>query len=63
MSWVIAGDFNEPLIDEDKFCGRAISINRSLQFKECLDNCNMVDLGFVGPRFTWTNQRDMNVLI
>ena len=31
--WVIAGDFNEPLIDEDKFGGRPVSINRSLLFK------------------------------
>ena len=63
MAWVIAGDFNEPLLDDDKYGGRAISINRSLQFKECLDKCNMMDLGFTGPRFTWTNGRELSVLI
>ena len=62
-SWVIAGDFNEPLINEDKFGGRPVSINRSFLFKECLDKCNMVDLGFNGPRFTWTNKRDANSFI
>ena len=61
--WVIAGDFNEPLLGEDKFGGRPISISRSLLFKDCLDKCNVVDLGFFGPRYTWTNRRDLNNLI
>lgn len=49
------GDFNEPLIGEDKFGGRPLSVNRSLLLKEYLDKCNMIDLGILGPRFTWTN--------
>ncbi|KAL0013396.1 hypothetical protein SO802_000465 [Lithocarpus litseifolius] len=61
--WIIAGDFNEPLADEDKFGGRPVSINRSLLFKDCLDKCNMVDMGFNGPKFTWTNRREINNLI
>ena len=61
--WVIAGDFNEPLLDEDKFRERPISIYKSLLFKDCLDKCNMVDLGFSGPRYTWTNRRELNNLI
>ncbi|XP_050248720.1 uncharacterized protein LOC126695973 [Quercus robur] len=63
MPWVIAGDFNEPFSGDDKFGGRVVSSNRSLLFKECLDNCNMVDLGFSGPRFTWTNRRKVQNLI
>ena len=61
--WVIAGDFNEPLLGEDKFGGRLINILRSLLFKDCLDKCNMVDLGFSRPRYTWTNRKDLNNLI
>ena len=63
MSWVLAGDFNEPFSDEDKFGGRAVSVNRSLLFKECLDKCNMIDIGFSGPQFTWTNRREFQALI
>ena len=37
--------------------------SRSLEFKECLDYCNMIDLGFSGPRFTWTNKREVGALI
>ena len=63
LPWVIAGDFNKALNTDDKFGGREISVNRSLLFKECLDKCNMIDLGFSGPRFTWTNRREMDALI
>ena len=61
--WIIARDFNEPLVEADKFGGRLVSINRSLLFKDCLDKCNMVDMGFSGPRYTWTNRREINNLI
>ena len=63
LPWVMAGDFNEPLINEDKFGGRGVNINRSLAFKDCLDKCSMVDMGFSGPRYTWTNKRDISNLI
>lgn len=52
MPWVIAGDFSKTLINEDKFGGRVVSVSRSFSFKECLDKCNMIDIGFAGPRFT-----------
>nr|XP_023906597.1 uncharacterized protein LOC112018316 [Quercus suber] len=62
-SWILVGDFNEPLVQEDKFGGRGVSVNRSLAYKDCLDLCNMVDMGFFGPRYTWTNNWDVNNLI
>lgn len=43
---MLVNDFNEPFVNSDKFGGRAVSINNSLQFKDCLDRCNMVGLGF-----------------
>ena len=52
MPLVIARDFNEPFVEEDKFRGRVVSVKRSLLFKECLDKCNMIDIGFSGPQFT-----------
>ncbi|XP_030958558.1 uncharacterized protein LOC115980449 [Quercus lobata] len=61
--WIMVGDFNEPLVQEDKFGGRGVSVNWSLAFKDFLDFCNMVDMGFSGPRYTWTNKWDINNLI
>ena len=61
--WIIAGNFNEPLAEVDKFGGRLVSINKSLLFKDFLDKSNMVDLGFSGLRYTWTNRREISSLI
>ena len=63
MLWVLAGDFNEPFMEGDKFGGRAVSVSRSLLFKEFLDKCSMMDIGFSGPHFTWTNKRNVQALI
>ena len=63
LLWVIARDFNKPLIDEDKFRGKGVNINRSLAFKDYLDRYSMVDMGFSSPRYTWTNKRDISNLI
>ena len=53
MPWVIVGDFNEVLMGDDKFGGRPVNLGKALRFQECLDNCNMIDIGFFGPRYTW----------
>lgn len=43
--------------------GRVVSVSGSLLFKDCLDKCNMIDTGFSGPRFTWSNRREIQALI
>ena len=32
-------------------------------FKECLDKCSMIDIGFSSPHFMWTNRREVQALI
>ena len=63
MPWLLLGDFNEVLSSENKFGGRSINLNRALDFKECLDTCSLLDLGFSGPKFTWSNLRQVPDLI
>lgn len=57
------GDFNEVLCGNDEFGGNSIKINRALEFRECLDECNMLYLGFAGPKYTWTNCMPISALI
>ncbi|XP_028089100.1 uncharacterized protein LOC114289558 [Camellia sinensis] len=61
--WLMLGDFNEILTSADKFGGRALQPHRARRFQECIDECGMIDLGFAGPRFTWTNLRSTGALI
>lgn len=56
---MLLGDFNEVLHSEDKFGGRNINLNRAIKFKECLDSCSLLDLGFSGPKFTLSNLREV----
>lgn len=60
---LMLGGFNEVLCGEDKYGGRQVNINRAREFKECLDLCNLLDLGFSGPKFTWSNLRQVTDLI
>lgn len=52
LCWLMLGDFNAVLNGDDKFEGNRVNINRAFQFKECLDDCNMLDLGFAGSKYT-----------
>ncbi|XP_023878931.2 uncharacterized protein LOC111991384 [Quercus suber] len=60
---VMAGDFNEVLMGKDKYMGKAVNISRALHFQECLDSCKMIDIGFLGTHYTWSNQRPLTHLI
>ena len=63
LPWLLLGDFNEILCGNDKLRGRQINLNGALNFKSCLDDCNFLDLGFSGPKFTWSNRRQISDLI
>lgn len=57
------GDFNEVLCVKDKFEGNQVNLNKALELKAYLDSYSFVDLGFVGPKYTWTNKRRILDLI
>ncbi|XP_019258278.1 PREDICTED: uncharacterized protein LOC109236539 [Nicotiana attenuata] len=56
-NWFIGGDFNEVLKARDKFGGNPINLNRSNQFWNYINKCNLIDLGYKGSKYTWTNKR------
>jgi exonuclease III len=55
--WLCVGDFNEIVEQaekEDSLLRRDSQMNH---FREALEFCQLGDLGFSGPRFTWCNNR------
>ena len=58
--WLLVGDYNDVLCQNEKLGGRRISTSRANLYAETMDSCNLVDLGFCGPKFTWTNKRKRN---
>ena len=63
LPWALIRDFNEVLLEEEKSGGNLICQRRVRKIKECMDDCHMLDLGFSGLKFTWTNKRDIGDLI
>ena len=52
------GDCNE-IVKNEEVQGRRQRLERQVQkFCEVLDQCGLMDLGFVGSRFTWCNNPD-----
>lgn len=57
MPWVVFGNFNE-ILNSDEKLGRLDRDARQMEgFRECLCNCGLFDMGFVGQRFTCCNGR------
>ena len=50
--WVVAGDFNA-ILCKDKKCGGLRQAVGCKKFGAWIRDCSMVDMGFVGSRFTW----------
>ena len=56
FSWILLGDFNDMISEEEKLGGLPVNRTHIAAFRNCLDKCGLIDLGFHGPRFTWTNK-------
>ncbi|KAI8527240.1 hypothetical protein RHMOL_Rhmol12G0060200 [Rhododendron molle] len=56
--WVAVGDFNElALADESRSSTSDSSASTRRKFADNINNCNLLDMGFSGPKLTWTNGR------
>uniref|UniRef100_A0A1S4A0A6 Reverse transcriptase domain-containing protein n=1 Tax=Nicotiana tabacum TaxID=4097 RepID=A0A1S4A0A6_TOBAC len=55
--WLVGGDFNVIWDEEEKFSGLPMSLNEVDAFRNCINTCNLTDLGFKGSIFTWWNGR------
>ena len=57
LPWCCFGDFNELLQVEDKKGGALRAHNLMQAFRDVLDHCGFVDLGYSGLDFTWHRHR------
>ena len=57
MPWVVFGDFNEITHLDEKLGCLDRDANHMLDFRDCISNCWLTNLGFVGQRYTWCNER------
>lgn len=53
LPWVVLGDLNEILYSSEKEGGNAIPLAYMDAFRECLSNCALEDLRYIGNKFTW----------
>jgi hypothetical protein len=61
--WLVCGDFNEALCQEEHAGLVSRSVAQMALFKSCLDDCGLTDLGFLGPIFTWSNKQAGDALV
>ena len=51
--WMVIGDFNEILIASEKVGGAGVDNQRISRFAMWVQECQLIDLGSKGPRYTW----------
>jgi hypothetical protein len=58
-------DFNEVLSQDEHIGPRDRTEAQINAFRDCLQHCELKDLGFEGPKFTWSNRQhnDSNVKV
>ncbi|XP_062085726.1 uncharacterized protein LOC133791831 [Humulus lupulus] len=57
--WVVLGDFNDILATEERV-GNRTQGGGTLAFKECIVECKLADVKYLGCFFTWNNKQDKN---
>ncbi|XP_060190755.1 uncharacterized protein LOC132620046 [Lycium barbarum] len=57
LSWLVGGDFNVIVEEEEKYGGLPVTLNEVEDFRHCIQTCNLSDLGYKGSIFTWWNGR------
>ncbi|KAA3483859.1 reverse transcriptase [Gossypium australe] len=55
--WLVLGDFNEITSSYEKRGGRFRSENQMSKFRDALEDCGLIDLGYRGRWYTWERGR------
>lgn len=52
--WIVSGNFNDITSNRGKQGGAPPIQSSCLDFRNCIEDCNVIDLGFFGPPYTWS---------
>lgn len=53
--WLLCGNFNEVMSHDEKWGGKQKVNNLLMDFLIRENDCELADLGFEGPKFSWCN--------
>ncbi|XP_057730133.1 uncharacterized protein LOC130945432 [Arachis stenosperma] len=51
--WLLVGDFNDISSPWEKKGGSRVDVNACRRFLNWVEKCGLIDLGFIGSKFTW----------
>lgn len=57
LPWCVIGDFNDMMLVTEKRGGRQHLSSLLQGFTQTIEDCGLLDLGFVGEKFTWEKSR------
>ncbi|XP_015159877.1 uncharacterized protein [Solanum tuberosum] len=58
--WCAVGDYNVITSIDEKLGGVPYNMRKSLEFIALIEACGLMDLGFSGQKFTWSNNRGIH---
>ena len=61
--WLCYGDFNEIIKQDEKLGGSRRPHNQMQQFREVMDECGFMDMGFEGSKYTWSKHFENGISI
>ncbi|XP_075636519.1 uncharacterized protein LOC142608713 [Castanea sativa] len=56
--WLCCGDFNEIILQDEKLGGATRPHVQMQTFREVIDKCGFMDLGYEGSKYTWSRYYD-----
>lgn len=51
--WIVGGNFNVILNEEEKIGGLDFTEQEALDFMKCINNCALSEVSYTGSNFTW----------
>ena len=54
---MVISDFNKKIFSDEKLGSAKREAKEMMAFRECLNKCGLVDLGFIGQKYRWCNGR------